>query len=367
MANAFYGLRRQGLPGVSESLTAEALPLAVSWRTVEGEDGTGQTASLSLLADEPPDYDAFLLELSDGSRTAALYYDVAGHSSGDGAGQLYEMRGTQDRFFEEVYAAISAGLLRRASTAFQQPPAALWVTDVRQRIALTAKLQSLIRAAVDLRQARSVLSQYGMTLEPLRTAGLTFSGNETEKRGIVSLLRDYRLQWRYPNDATTAANRLLTLPAGSVARPEKPRLEDRLNGPGDYASRPIIAGWREPGGQVRSYAGEPSPVNLRDLRRIVIDVEQANRDVGLYALRLRRWELQNTSARVTFRLADPDLRVGVNSLLKFDGDYALTGLPDYGDGAGTMWRVAKVTRAHSGPEFHTTEIEAAVWQGLPRG
>ena len=359
MANEFYGLRRTGQPGISERLSAERITQAVSWRTSEGEDGSGQTSALSLLADALPGYDAYLLNLSDGQRSAALYYDVLGPGSTDGANHLYELTGTQDRFFEEIFQQISGSVLGAAAATFSQPPATLWVTGAEQRRALTDKLQSLLRAAVSLRQARQVLGQYGLTLNPLRTA--TLSGTS------VSLTRGYRLQWRYPNDATTQGNLRLTLPAHSVARPQKPRLDDALNGPKDYLSRPLIAGWREPGGQVRSYAGLPSPVNLGDLRRIVIDVEQANRDVGLYAVRLRRWELQNTSTRVSFQLADPDLRIGVNTLLTFSGDYKRTGLPDYGDGAATVWRVAKVKRAHGGPEFHTTEIEAVLWQGLPEG
>ena len=357
MPNEFYGLRRRGPPAVAETLSAERITEAVSWRTSDGEDGNGQTSALSLLAGALPDYEAYLLVLSDGDRTATLYYDVVGHGSTDGAGHLYELTGTQNRFFEEIFSDISDSAARAANATLSQTPATLWVPDAVDRDALAEKLQTFFSAAAELRQARRVLAQYGMTLIPVGSARLS---------GLaVTLTRDYRLQWRYPNDAQTAVNRRLKLSAVSVARPQKPRLADALNAPGLYASRPVIAGWREPGGQVRSYEVLPPSASLGDLRRVVVDVEQANRDVGLYAVHLRRWELQNDSVRCTFALANPDLRIGVNTLLSFEGDYALTGLPDYGGGAATTWRVAKVKRAHGGPEFHSTEVEAVLWQGLP--
>lgn len=305
------------------------------WEVIDGWGDVDDTIRMTFLHEgRVPQPDAIKLETDEATFGP---YDV---ETIDGVAGLDEVMvfGRVDRHFEETVLANLDAVVALAVMWLDRAPFDSWGSSA----AIHAKIRLLLQSGTTLGDVRRSLGRYGLTALPLRT--------DKPKSADV--------RPRYPVDLTLRR----TISTANIAHGARYKIPDCYNCPGDYARRPIIAGYRAPATGLVEVLVDPLDANPHAPDRLKLDIQQTAAEPAGFVINAKRWELQNTAATASVTLVEGDLVLTPPTLIDFT-PYAESGLPVF-SGDSETWRVTKAVHKGEGAAFET-QLDLALWQGVP--
>lgn len=305
------------------------------WEAIYGSGTSDDVMRMTFLHEgRVPRPDAIKLEMDEATFGP---YDI---ETIEGVAGLDEVSvfGRVDRQFEETILANLDAVVAQAFIWLDGPPFDIWGISA----AIYAKVELSLESAINLGDARSSLTRYGLTALPLRT--------DKPKSVQVRPL--------YPVDLTLRR----VVNGANVVHGARYKIPDCYNCPGDYAQRPIVAGYRAPATGLVEVLVDPPHADRHADNRLKLDVQQTAAEPAGFVINAKRWELQNTAATTSVKLVEGDPLLRPSTLIDFT-PYADSGLPVF-SGDSETWRVTKVTHKGEGAAFET-QLDLALWQGVP--